>query len=79
MTAEKIIFKANAIVKTVKTNILNLEQKLSSFAFFAVDKISIIFSRILKHKPLKAHRQIPKKRCFEKYCSCDQACEFSSS
>ena len=55
MTAEKIIFKANAIVKTVKTYILNLEQKLSSFAFFAVDKISIIFSRILKHKPLKAH------------------------
>ena len=25
---------------------------------------------------LKAHRQISKKRCFEKYCSCDQACQF---
>ena len=29
-------------------------------------------------KSLKAHRQISKKRCFEKYCSCDQACQFSA-
>ena len=29
-------------------------------------------------KRLKAHRQISKKRCFEKYCSCDQACRFSA-
>ena len=29
--------------------------------------------------PLKAHRQISGKRCFEKYCSCDQACQFSAS
>ena len=28
---------------------------------------------------LKAHRQISKKRYFEKYCSCDQACQFSAS
>ena len=28
---------------------------------------------------LKAHRQISKKRCFEKYCSCDQASQFSAS
>ena len=28
-------------------------------------------------KHLKAHRQISKKWCFEKYCSCDQACQFS--
>ena len=27
-------------------------------------------------KSLKAHRQISKKRCFEKYCSCDKACFF---
>ena len=27
---------------------------------------------------LKAHRQISEKRCFEKYCSCDQACQFSA-
>ena len=25
---------------------------------------------------LKAHRQVPKKRCSEKYCSCDKACQF---
>ena len=30
--------------------ILNLEHKLSSLAFFAVHKISIIFNRRLKHK-----------------------------
>ena len=28
---------------------------------------------------LKAYRQISKKRCFGKYCSCDQACQFSAS
>ena len=27
---------------------------------------------------LKAPRQISKKRCFEEYCSCDQACQFSA-
>ena len=27
---------------------------------------------------LKAHRQISKKRCFGKYCLCDQACQFSA-
>ena len=31
-------------------HILNLEHKLSSLAFFAVDKISIIFNGRLKHK-----------------------------
>ena len=29
-------------------------------------------------KELKAHRQVSKKRCFEEYCSCDQACQFSA-
>ena len=28
--------------------------------------------------PLKAHRQISKKRCFEKYYPYDQACQFSA-
>ena len=27
---------------------------------------------------LNAHRQVSKKRCFEKYCSCDKACQFSA-
>ena len=27
---------------------------------------------------LKAHRQISEKRCFEKYCSYDKACQFSA-
>ena len=27
---------------------------------------------------LKAHRQISKKRCLEKYCSCDKTCPFSA-
>ena len=54
LTAEKIIdliiLKTNANVETIKTDILNLEQKLSSFAFFTVDKINIIFNGSLKHK-----------------------------
>ena len=54
LTAQKIIsviiLKTNANVKTIKTYILNLEQKLSSHFFFMVDKINIIFSRRLKHK-----------------------------
>ena len=29
-------------------------------------------------KLFKAHRQTSKKQCFEKYCSCDQACQFSA-
>ena len=27
---------------------------------------------------LKAHRQISKKRCFEKYRLCDKTCQFSA-
>ena len=37
LTAEKITFKANCNVKTIRPYILNLEQKFSSLAFFAVD------------------------------------------
>ena len=44
-TSEKIIgliiLKANANTETIMTYILNLEQKLSSFAFFLVEKINI--------------------------------------
>ena len=29
-------------------------------------------------RTLKAHRQISKKRCFEKYCSYHQVCQFSA-
>ena len=27
---------------------------------------------------LKAHRKISKEWCFEKYCSCDEACQFEA-
>ena len=54
LTAEKvigvIILKTNANVETIKTYILNIEQKLSSVAFFVADKVSTIFLRRLKHK-----------------------------
>ena len=30
------------------------------------------------HVSLLAHRQISKKRCFGKYCSCDKTCQFSA-
>ena len=33
---------------------------------------------ILYLKHLNVHRQISKKRFFEKYCSCDKACQFSA-
>ena len=33
---------------------------------------------LIKTICLKAHRQISKKWCFEKYCSCDKACQFSA-
>ena len=45
-----IILKTNANVEIINRYILNLEQKLSSLAFFVVDKINIISSRRLKHK-----------------------------
>ena len=51
LNAKKIIdlmiLKTNANVETIKTSILNVEEKLSLLAFFAVDKISILFSRRL--------------------------------
>ena len=47
LTAEKMIFKVNANVETIKTYILNLEQKLNSLA---ADKISIIYSGRFKRK-----------------------------
>ena len=50
LTTEKIILKENSNVSTIKTYILNLEQKLSSLVFFVVDKVNIVFSRKLKHK-----------------------------
>ena len=36
-----------------------------------------IWSHLLK-KSLKAHGQISEKRCFEKYCSCNHACQVSA-
>ena len=36
------------------------------------------FLCLISKRSLKAHRQISKKQCFEKYCSCDQACQFSA-
>ena len=45
-----MILKTNLSVETIKTYILNLEQKLSSFAFFAIVETNIIFSRRPNHK-----------------------------
>ena len=42
-----IVLRVNANVGTIKTYILNLEQKLGLFTFFMEDKINIIFSRSL--------------------------------
>ena len=50
LTAEKIILKTKANVEMIKTNILSLEQKLSSLVFLVVHKINTIFSRRLNDK-----------------------------
>ena len=34
--------------------------------------------KLMQGKLLKAHQQISTKRCFEKYCSCDQAYQVSA-
>ena len=51
LNAEKIIdliiLETNANGETIKTSILNVEEKLSLLAFFAVDKICVLFSRRL--------------------------------
>ena len=44
-----------------------LHQKLS-FSVSLVLKIGTVC--------LEAHQQTSKKRCFEKYCSCDKECQF---
>ena len=44
------ILEANANVKTIKTYILNLGQKLSSLTVFVVDKINIMLIKRLQHK-----------------------------
>ena len=35
-------------------------------------------NQAMRFGQLKAHRQISKKWCFEKYCSCDQVCQVSA-
>ena len=54
LTAEKIlglkILKTSASVKTIKTYLLILKQKLILLAFFAVNEINIIFTERSKHK-----------------------------
>ena len=43
------------------------------------EKIETIISCYYGEMPnVKAHRQISKKQCFEKYCLCDKACQFSA-
>ena len=47
----------------------------SSIATFSTGTSKI---KLEKSEKLKAHRQISKNRCFENYCSCDEACQFSA-
>ena len=39
-------------------------------------QVVLYFTSLITGEKLKTHWQISKKRCFEKYCSCDQACQF---
>ena len=45
-----IILKINANIETIKTYVLNLQQKLVYLAFFNEDKTNITLSRRFKHK-----------------------------
>ena len=49
---------------------------LQYFDYFKTNSQTLIAPVLIRF--LKAHRQISKKRCFEKYCSCDQACQVSA-
>ena len=41
-------------------------------------KLHVLILKLTNKLDLRAHRQISKKRGFEKYCSYDQACQFSA-
>ena len=41
-------------------------------------KLHVLILKLTNKLDLKAHRQISKKQSFEKYCSYDQACQFSA-
>ena len=55
---------------------VNTAKFLRTPAFKSICKRLLLVILLLMF--LKAHRQISKKRCFEKYCSCDQACQVSA-
>ena len=55
----------------------HLSNTIKAYRKVSVNKLATIFN-FLNCYNLKAHRQITKKRCFEKYYLYDQACHFSA-
>ena len=52
-------------------NIVHVKQNNLFFRSLRRITLDLLISKLT----LKAHRQISKKRRFEKFCSCDQACQ----
>ena len=59
---------------------VKIQQNLFVFNLMTLKYVKYVihnFHLLLASRQLKAHRDICKIRCFEKYCSCDKACQFS--
>ena len=61
---------------------LKPEYKVKACSQFFIVTVLMMLKYIFLYSELnlllKSHRQISKKRCFEKYCSCDKVCQFSA-
>ena len=84
---KKTIGNQNLVVQNVQENIQDFAGMFFRVAIeeisFQLDCFECNWQRVYKvSQPakfyLKAHRQISEKRCFEKYCSCDKAYQFSA-
>ena len=82
------LYKENSCIK--KILIINFLSAICVVAFllckhsnFSHSRNNVSANNRIKYLPyiflLKAHQQTSKKQCFEKYCSCDQACQVSAS
>ena len=63
---------------SVQLFVLGLNKITSVFAIFNDILFAFNLTTSRFKSLLKSHRQISKKRCFEKYCPGDKACQFSA-
>ena len=78
------LYKENSCIKQIL--IINFLSAICVVVFLLCKHSNFSHSKnnvsVNKYLPyiflLKAHQQTSKKQCFEKYCSCDQACQVSA-